>query len=468
MIKKILYLLLGILLIVNIYFINKLGIIPDIYIYCFIGIMIFIFFISWYFANKGKKLFVGVGIMLFIIMLLFNLGCSVIMVRANKFLYNITKEVHEVDNYSILVLKEAGYKNIDDIRNIEYGVIVDNNYEELKSILNDKIGSKVSKYDNIKDLINDFLLRKIEVIVVNESYISIIDDNMDILDKVIVLENVSVKKKEEVASKEVNVSKEKNSVSDNSFNVYISGIDTYGSIDTVSRSDVNMIATVNIDNGHVLLTNIPRDMYVPLNGDNGKMDKLTHAGVYGVNTSIRTLESFLDTEIDYYVRINFNTLVSIVDYLGGIDVYSDYSFKAGKREYVVGMNYNLSGKEALAFARNRYAFSDGDRQRGRNQQKIIEAIIKKITESRDIETYFNLINTLENSFQTNLNKDTIVKFINLQIENNYNWEIEMIDVNGYDSSNYTYSYPFEKLYVMEVDSNSLDSTKNKIKENLEE
>ena len=255
---------------------------------------------------------------------------------------------------------------------------------------------------------------------------------------------------------------------EDSFNIYISGIDTYGSINTVSRSDVNIIATINPNTSKILLTSIPRDMYVPLYGKSGLNDKLTHAGVYGIDTSIKTLENFLDTDIDYYVRINFNSLISLVDYIGGIDVYSDYEFKAGNRIYKKGLNTNLTGEEALAFSRNRYAFSDGDRQRGRNQEKVIEAIINKVTKSKDINTYLNLVSTLENSFQTNMSKDNIQEIINKQIENNYKWNITSIDVNGYDHMDYTYSYPWQKLYVMQVDTDSLNKAKIEINNALNE
>lgn len=463
MIKKLFYLILAIFIIINIFFIYYLDIIPINYIYLLIGILTILFFISYFFINRKNKLLSILGILLFIIIFTSNILGSFIIVRTNSFFNSITNKIEEINNYNIIVLNDSKYKDLENIKDKEIGIINnDNNYNDIIEQVNNLVDCNIKNYDNIIYLINDLINKKIDGIIISDSYISIINDNIDnFKDDIKIIKTISIKSKEELVLEEKDVSL-------NSFNVYISGIDTYGDINRVSRSDVNMIASININNNKILLTNIPRDMYVPLAGIDGSKDKLTHAGIYGINTSIGTLENFLDIKIDYYVRINFNTLVSIVDYLGGIDVYSDYNFKAGRRYYNVGMNYNLSGKEALEFARNRYAFRDGDRQRGRNQQKVIEAIVEKVTKSRDINTYLNLVSALEKSFQTNMDKETITKFIKMQIENNYSWNIEMNDVNGFDSMNYTYSYPWQMLYVMLVDENSLNLAKEKINSVLEE
>ena len=463
MIKKLFYLILAIFIIINIFFIYYLDIIPINYIYLLIGILTILFFISYFFINRKNKLLSILGILVFIIIFTSNILGSFIIVRTNSFFNSITNKIEEINNYNIIVLNDSKYKDLENIKDKEIGIINnDNNYNDIIEQVNNLVDCNIKNYDNIIYLINDLINKKIDGIIISDSYISIINDNIDnFKDDIKIIKTISIKSKEELVLEEKDVSL-------NSFNVYISGIDTYGDINRVSRSDVNMIASININNNKILLTNIPRDMYVPLVGMNDNMDKLTHAGIYGINTSIGTLENFLDIKIDYYVRINFNTLVSIVDYLGGIDVYSDYNFKAGRRYYNVGMNYNLSGKEALEFARNRYAFRDGDRQRGRNQQKVIEAIVEKVTKSRDINTYLNLVSALEKSFETNMDKETITKFIKMQIENNYSWNIEMNDVNGFDSMNYTYSYPWQMLYVMLVDENSLNLAKEKINSVLEE
>ena len=381
------------------------------------------------------------------------------------FLDNISDIDTEVSNYSLVVLKDSNYYNINDVKDKNIGILNTDNsyYNEALDNLREDITFKDSKYENEYLLAYGLLEKNVEVILINEAYIAILDDGIkDFSSNVRILENATVEVQIEKEIKDSNT-KEEEKVANNSgaFNVYISGIDTYGNIASVSRSDVNIIATVNPTTSEILLTNVPRDMYVELYGKGAK-DKLTHAGVYGINTSVGTLENFLDIDISYYVRINFSSLIKIVDYIGGIDVYSEYAFRAGDRYFVSGMNYGLSGKEALYFSRNRYAFKDGDRQRGRNQEQVIAAIINKITSSKDINVYYNLINTLQNSFQTNISRETISEFISMQLKNNYKWDISFSDVNGYDSSNYTYSYPWQKLYVMEVDYDSLESAKSKI------
>ena len=181
--------------------------------------------------------------------------------------------------------------------------------------------------------------------------------------------------------------------------------------------------------------------------------------------SIQTLEDLYDTDINYYVRVNFNSLITLVDAIGGVDVYSDQELYLGKYYIKYGWNH-FDGENALRYARERKSYMEGDRHRGQNQQQVIEAIIKKVTASKDINTYLNLMNTLEDCFQTNIDKKMINSFINLQVKNNYSWQVESIQVNGYDSSNYTYSYPGQLLYVMEPDYDTLNSAKNKIKELL--
>ncbi len=465
MIKKIIMLISlligGITICFGIYF----SILPKLYLGLLIGGYVFVEGIILVLLKRKNKIGNIIGILLTIILVIISVGIDFIFIRSDQILSRITKFEKEVTNYAVIVLKESNYTKIDDIKNKEIGVLKDgtNNYKDALGKLKKEGYGNYKDYSNALELANGLLIQDVSVIFLEENYISILDEGiLGFEDKIKILYTVKIEQ-ESTVSKVDDVNPKKQA-----FNIYISGIDTYGGISTVSRSDVNIIATVNPNTSKILLTNVPRDMYVPLAGRSGLRDKLTHAGVYGIDTSIATLENFLDTDINYYVRINFNSLISLVDYIGGIDIYSDYDFRAGNRNYYKGMNYNLTGKEALAFSRNRYAFHDGDRQRGRNQEKVIEAIIGKVTSSRDINTYLNMISTLENSFQTNMSKDTMQQFVQQQLEFNYQWSVEATDVNGYDHMDYTYSYPWQKLYVMLVDENSLSNAKMRIQNALEE
>ena len=282
------------------------------------------------FINKNKIIRY---IITFIIILISILSCFisfVVLDKANDFLENI-EEVEEISIYYLISLKESNYKDI-----------VDNAIK----LLNDKIKYNVVKYDNLFDLYDDLLNNKLDCIYIDSNIKMLFDEVVnDFSDKTMIISELNIKSSMESNDEEINNFKD-------SINIYISGIDTYGSIDKVSRSDVNIIMSINQKKKKILLTTIPRDTYVKLHGTNGPKDKLTHAGIYGINMSLTTLEDFLGIDIDYYVRVNFDTLISTIDAIGGVDVYSDVSFKAGGYNFNEGYNH-MNGKQALAFSRER-------------------------------------------------------------------------------------------------------------------
>lgn len=240
------------------------------------------------------------------------------------------------------------------------------------------------------------------------------------------------------------------------FAVYISGVDTYGDVKEVSRSDVNIIAIVNPETKKILLVNTPRDYFVQLNGTTGLKDKLTHAGIYGIDMSKNTLEDLYQTKIDYTVRLNFTSLIKLVDALGGIEVQSDQSFSAGGHNFVVGTN-SVNSKQALDFSRERHSFSAGDRQRGKNQQRVIEAIFARASQPDIILNYQNILKTLSGAFQTNASKDELSSLIRQQIETAGQWKIESISVDGTGNTSPTYSMGAQPLYVMVPNQASVDA-----------
>ena len=250
----------------------------------------------------------------------------------------------------------------------------------------------------------------------------------------------------------------KYNVKSGKFNVYITGIDTSGSISNVARSDANILMTVNTDMHEALLTSIPRDYYVTLHSYGAK-DKLTHSGIYGVNETVRTVEDLLVT-----------TVIKLVDKLGGIDVYSDYAFKSTYDPYSFKKGYNhLNGAEALSFSRERYAFAGGDNQRVKNQQAVIEAVMKKVLNSTTLLTkYTSILDSLKGSFQTNVGQDDISKLVKDQINDMSSWTIKSNSLTGTGASSSTYSMGSTKLYVMVPNSTSVTSAKEKIDELLGE
>lgn len=247
--------------------------------------------------------------------------------------------------------------------------------------------------------------------------------------------------------------------------VYISGIDTYGDVGRVARSDVNILAVVNPQTKKVLLVNTPRDYYVQLRGTTGVRDKLTHAGIYGVERSKGTLEDLYGTPINYTVRINFTSLLKMVDAVGGVDVFSDYAFSAGGYEFIQGTN-TLNAKQALAFARERKSFTEGDRTRGQNQQRVIEALIAKLGEPSTLVNYQQILSSLEGTFQTNASSSEIGDIIKQQLGGIGAWRTESISVDGTGSSNVTFSMGNQLLYVMEPDVSTVNAAKAKIQDYL--
>lgn len=257
----------------------------------------------------------------------------------------------------------------------------------------------------------------------------------------------------------------KGPITDRAFNVYISGIDRYGVVSGRSRSDVNIIMTVNPTTKQILLTNTPRDYYVPIPGvtTGNWRDKLTHAGNYGVWTSVRTLENVYDTDIDYYLRVNFTSFIKVIDVLGGVEVDSPKAFKGYHGyEFAAGRITLSTGAQALSFARERYAFSDGDHQRGRNHMAIIEGVINKVMSPAVLTKYPELVSSVASSVQTNMTMDEITMLAKMQIDDMATWTIISQAATGTGGSRECYSMKGYKLSTVLPDQSSVNRCKANI------
>lgn len=407
--------------------------------------------------------------LIFVILMSFGFGCATnYLDNTYKFLNNTTTSEYDTLTYSVVVLKDRFNSELISLenKNISY---LDDDYQKN---IEEKLSSEIS-YNEV--LVREFgvlpdklLNLEVDAICVEESYLNLIYDeveNFSALTKVI--DTFEVKTK---SHKETIVNSE---VLDKSFVLYISGVDQYGKVTTVrGRSDVNMIAVINPKTHHILLVNTPRDYYVQLAGTTGLKDKLTHAGIYGIDKSINTLENLYGIDINHYLRVNFNTLIKVVDVIGGINIYSDSSFTCWTNKNVkVSKGWNhFDGAAALAYSRERYAYIDGDHHRGANQQQVITAILEKVTKSSVIISKYNsILNSLNGSFQTDMPMDNITSFIRYQLDKMPSWNIESIAVTGTNSMNYTYSMgTSQQLYVMEPDYNSVSVAKEKINEVLNE
>lgn len=373
----------------------------------------------------------------------------------------------EVEEFYVIVRADSTYEKIEDLKDEDiYTLEVTENIDKVEEKVNEKVNVNFKDIDNLDTLATNLLNEKIDIILISSSQYSIIlEDNEEFKDETKIIYTIT----QEIEKEAENVKDEtsKHQIENGIFNVYISGIDTSGNIRNVSRSDANIVVTVNTKTNEILLTSIPRDYYVTLHSKNAK-DKLTHSGIYGINETVNTVEDLLGIDINYYVRVNFTTVVKLVDAIGGIDVNSDYAFNALGYSFKKGTNH-LNGSKALAFSRERHSFADGDVQRAKNQQKVINAIISKLTSSTTLLTqYSNILNSLSGNFQTNIEQDDISILVKEQLENMPSWNISTNTLIGTGSYNVTYSCGNQKLYVMLPNSQSVEDAKEKINEVMNE
>lgn len=442
--------------------ITELNILPGKYYYPMIGLLLIIgilFILSIFKSNKKSLLIISI-ISSIIISIISFLGL-IYLNSTNKLLDNISF-IKEKSIYYIIVKKDSDYKELSDLDNKKLAIIENSssNYQKALREVNKKVNINTIKYKNIKTIASDLVTGKVDSILLNSNSKRILDDmlkdfknNSRIVDKVVIY-----------------VKRGKSTVinSNEPFNVLISGIDTAGDINSVSRSDVNIVMTVNPKNHEVLLTNIQRDMQVQLHGTTGIKDKLTHAGIYGIDMSRQTIEDFLNTKIPYYIRVNFDSLVKVVDTIGGVDIDNDVAFKGYTRNFEVG-KLHLNGKEALEYARERKKMPSGDYTRGLHQEKIMEAIISKVTTSKKIlNNYSKFTSVLDEFIQTNIPSSTIKFYVREQIDAMPKWKVISRAVESSGSAlTETYSMPGMNLYVAFPDEKSVKTSSRIINEMLD-
>ena len=378
------------------------------------------------------------------------------MYETNNFLEALNKIEKENIIYYVMVNKNSTNHKINDIMGKEVGTYLENdkNREQVLEKLNKKVEIYEKKYNDLSTLGNELLQNKIDAILVSGFYKERLEEQKEFKKstKVLYKVKISLKKKE---TSNLDITKKP-------FSIYISGIDTNGPINTVSRSDVNIVVTVNPNTKEILMSFIPRDYYVNLYGVDGPNDKLTHAGLYGIDMSVATIEDLLNIKIDYYVRVNFDTLVNVVDTIGGVDVYSDMDFKTYKGYIKKGYNH-LNGEEALAFSRERKYFAEGDRKRGEHQEEVIRAILNKVTSSTVMLTnYSSILKSLNNTFETSIPTSEIKKFVKMQLKDMPKWNITTLNLDGVGSNANTYSIPNESLYVMIPDEKTVQKVQEAI------
>ena len=299
-------------------------------------------------------------------------------------------------------------------------------------------------------------------ILLNKGYIPLLEEQegyADFSDRTRILYEYTTTKTVEPTPADTNAPVD---VTKDPFVVYCSGIDARSSnINITSRSDVNILAVVNPTTRQILLVNTPRDYYLPL-AHNGQLDKLTHAGIYGTGESMQTLDNLYGTHTSFYMRVNFAGLTKIVDALGGVDVYSTKTFSMGGYDFTEGVNH-LNGEAALCFSRERYAFADGDNQRGKNQMAVIQAIISKASSPAVLKNYQTLLSSLSDAFITSLSYDDIASLVQMQLQDMSGWHVTSYAVSGSGDTSYCYALG-DAAWVMRPNMDTVNTAKELIRQ----
>lgn len=390
---------------------------------------------------------------------------------AFKSLVDVAHNMNETASYSeiemsVVVPSNSSVNDVSDLTSVQAPTDADgSNINELLSHIKSEKGVDLAteKVDSYQAAYENLVNGSSKAMVFNSAYSSLLEmsyENFQSNLKTIYSYKIKTSIKDEAKAHDSNV-----------FNIYISGIDTYGSISTVSRSDVNLILTVNMNTHKILMTETPRDAYVKIpDGGADQYDKLTHAGIYGVETSEKTLENLYGITIDYYARLNFDSFLKLIDALGGITVYNSQAFTSlhGNYEFPVG-NVTLDSDKALGFVRERYSLEHGDYDRGNNQMKVIQAILNKLTSLNSVSNYSTIISNVQDSIQTDMKLDTMMKLVNTQLDSGKKFTVTSQEVTGTGSTGELTSYamPSSSLYMIKLDDASVAKASQAIKDVME-
>lgn len=447
-------LILSLILVLNI---KKLDLLPFKYFLCIIMVFLLINIISCVCLFVKKIWTKIISAIIYILLLLISIVGIKYSTTTNEFLdkaFNNYKT--EINTYMVLVRKKTNYKTLSDLNGVEMAYLTfDGDNEKIISEVKSQVDADLKPHDDLYDTGINFLVGQIPSLVISESSLEILSEEYDyIYDITTILYTFEVESvvKEEQKTTENNEYSHERVDKGNSLNIYVSGSDSRSKyIYSKTRSDVNMILSINPDTRKILLTSIPRDYYVQVHGQTGLKDKLTHSGIYGLNISKQTVEDLFDIDIDYSIKVGFTSVVEIVDLLGGIEIESDTEFDSYHMKgwhVEKGKNF-MDGKKALAYARERYAYAGGDRHRILNQQQVLQAVLVKILQSKEtLLKYDAILNSLSNLYITDIPRTKISEYVKMQLNDMSSWKFISQSVDGSGAMLPTYTAPKNKRYVM--------------------
>lgn len=424
----------------------------------FIGVIAFALLICTavpYLRHKfSKKRLVASKLFSFLMSVVLVLG-SYYCIQTSGMLSSISGGDKKLDQIVVAVLSDDVAQTIQDAKDYQFGVqysIKGDDIRQMESVIAEELGQTIATttYNSLYEQAMALHNGEVQAIIFNSAYTSILEETVDGFD-----EGIRIIYEYEIVSQLLNIASEVK-VEDETFCVYISGIDVYGAIETNSRSDVNILAVVNPTTHQILLITTPRDYYVEIPGvSGGQKDKLTHAGVYGVDASMATLSQIYGIEIPFYARVNFTSVIEIVDALGGIDVVSEQAFTTSSNTGLVmdvqaGTNH-FNGQQALSFSRERYNVVGGDFQRGKNQQAVITAMIKKAISPAILMGANTILSSVSGNVDTNMSQAQMQELIKTQLADGAKWNIKSMAAEGTGDSQICYSAQDTYLYVTQPD-----------------
>ena len=444
-------------------YIYKLDMIPSKYLkIAFIAIgVIYLILLTLTLPHKINKVVKVICCFFFIVnALIFGYGIK-FSGKTMSTLDKINYELSEKVEYELKVLSASTIVSKEDLHNKKIGVYKDENYDDVVKYLKKDVDCELIDYDSPVKIFQDLLEKNIDGVIANDMVYAILGEDLSYME----LEVKTVHIVEVPSKGETNDIVKVVDVTNTPFNIYLSGGDKRGPIRTNANTDVNMIISVDPVNRKILLTSIPRDYYVnlPSKGEEA-YDKLTHVCFYGMSESIKSIENLMDININYYVRINFTTVIKLVDAIGGVDVNNPRAFRSRVGDYYEKGNLHLNGKYALAFSRERKAFYNGDVTRVQNQQLVLTAIIKKITSSKTLVLkYSDMLDAFSDNFLTNIDRASINRLVKMQLSDMKSWTITSQHLDGTPAySTKCYTFPKYNLYVMLPNENSIKNNKKAI------
>ena len=425
-----------------------------------------IWLLVWHTRYTGR--FIG-GTVLAVIMIAILAFGGFYINKTRSAISNISGETTEVTQMAVYVKSDDAADSVEATAGYTYGILSSldrENTDGAVAHLNSQFGTEVQtkEYAGLTELADGILNGEVNAMLLNSGYLSVYEDMdgyTDFSTKIKEVGTVDVESTIQSAEESAPIEPITTANGGKVYTIYLSGIDTRGEMTAKSRSDVNIIATVNTDTHEILLVSTPRDYFVPLSISGGAPDKLTHAGIYGIDVCMDTLGMLYDIDINYYFRINFGGFVKVIDALGGITVNSDYDFDS---KNILGYHFNkgenyVNGEQALIFARERYAFQEGDRQRGKNQMEVIRGVVKKALSPEILTSYSSILSSLDGCFGTNITYEEIAQILQQQLTNGGDWTIVSYSVNGTGATEKPYSMS-QKAYVMVPDYNTVDKAKS--------